>query len=221
MDLRNKSVWGFTLASTVVCLTMVSSRCWWLLVSLGPWLFFSSCFCITVRAYYKYIKLLTHLCCTHPQWDVSPLQGFSAGSAARLFSSSPAPSLCWWSVWPDMSAGGGEGGWDTSPPPQHACKHMHLSKSDCVFSVYWIRPGDMLRRGRCKSNKFESNHRLQRGPQPSNCRVHTEISASLNTTSFKKLRRMGDKTHQLKAYSLGAIVHVFQNRSWICHSLIP
>lgn len=45
----NKHMWRLTLASTVVCLTMFSSRCWWLVVGLGPQFFFSSCFCTTVR----------------------------------------------------------------------------------------------------------------------------------------------------------------------------
>lgn len=72
------------------------------------------------------------------QESVSPLRGFSAGSAARLSSSSLAPSLCWWFVWPDTSADGGEAGWDTSPLPQHAYKHTHLSTRDCIFHIYCI-----------------------------------------------------------------------------------
>lgn len=59
-----------TLVSTVVCLTIFSSLCWWFLVAMGPALFFSSCFCVTHRADYKYIRLLTDthtvaLLCTH------------------------------------------------------------------------------------------------------------------------------------------------------------
>lgn len=87
----------------------------------------------THRADYKYIRVLTHklhnlpgrTCCT---FDVSPLQGFAAASVARLVSSSPAPSLCWWFVWPDRSAGGVEAGLDTSPPPQLAYKQTHTHK---------------------------------------------------------------------------------------------
>lgn len=52
--------WGLTRVSTVVCLTMLSSLCSWFLVGLGPALFFSTCFCITHRADYKYIRLITH-----------------------------------------------------------------------------------------------------------------------------------------------------------------
>lgn len=65
--------------------------------------------------------------------------------------------------------------------------------------------------GRCKGPELEPNHGLQRGPQPPNDGVHTEVSVSLNTTLLNQ--RVGNKTHQLKASSLGAIVHVFKNKS--------
>lgn len=153
-------------------------------------------------------------CMTH--WDVSPLQGFWAGSAARLSSSSLAPSLCWWFVWPDMSADGGEAGWNTSPPPQRTCKHIRLSIR-LGFQHLLDRDRKHVKKkgGRRKGTELESNHRLQPGPQPPNYGVHTKVSVSLTTNS------LNNKTHQLRASSLGPIVHVFKNKSWIYYSLTP
>lgn len=159
------------------------------------------------------------------QESVSPLRGFSAGSAARLSSSSLAPSLCWWFVWPDTSADGGEAGWDTSPLPQHAYKHTHLSTRDCIFHIYCIERKHVEKTGVEWCSELKWNHQLQHGQRPLN---HGEASwwdwlrlLCPETISLNKLRGAGNQTHQLKASNLGAKVHVFRNKSWICHSLIP
>lgn len=113
-----------TLVSTVVCLTMFSNLCWWFLVGFGPVVFLSSSFCICSMNTLIYEHTRWHDCLQAVTvFEDSPLQGFSAASVAQLSSSSPAPSLCWWFVWPDTSAGDAGAGLETSPLPQHACKH--------------------------------------------------------------------------------------------------
>lgn len=60
--------WCLTRVSTVVCLTMFSSLCWWFLVGWGPVLFFSSFFCNThtdTHSNSRHVRWSTHTALTH------------------------------------------------------------------------------------------------------------------------------------------------------------